>query len=61
MFGLELYATARQLMFLDGMSRRAVARRLGISRDRVAKMCRYAARLRVMFGPNWWDVRSLGR
>jgi len=43
MFGVELYATVRQLVFLDGMSRRDVARRLGISRDTVAKMCRYAA------------------
>jgi transposase len=43
MFGVELYATVRQLVFLDGLSRRDVARRLGISRDTVAKMCRYAA------------------
>ena len=40
MFGVELYATVRQLVFLDGLSRRDVARRLGISRDTVAKMCR---------------------
>jgi transposase len=43
MFGVELYATVRQLVFLDGLSRRDVARRLGISRDTVSKMCRYAA------------------
>jgi transposase len=43
MFGMELYATVRQLVFLDGLSRRQVARQLGISRDTVAKMCRYAA------------------
>jgi len=29
---MELYATVRQLVFLDGLSRREVARRLGISR-----------------------------
>ena len=45
MFGMELYATVRQLVFLDGLSRREVARRLGISRDTVSKMCRYAAPL----------------
>lgn len=40
---MELYATVRQLVFLDGLSRRQAARQLGISRDTVAKMCRYAA------------------
>jgi len=39
---LELYATVRQLVFSDGLSRRQVARQLGISRDSVAKMRRYA-------------------
>jgi transposase len=43
MFGVEIYATVRQLVFLRGVSRREVARRLGISRDAVAKMCRYEA------------------
>ena len=43
MFGVELYATIRQLVFLDGLSRREVARRFGISRDAVLKMRRYAA------------------
>jgi transposase len=43
MFGVELYATVRQLVLLDGLSRREVARRLGISRDSVSKMCRYSA------------------
>jgi transposase len=43
MYGVEIYATVRQLVFLQGLSRREVARRLGISRDSVAKMCRYAA------------------
>jgi transposase len=43
MFGVELYATVRQLVLLDGLSRREVARQLGISRDTVSKMCRYSA------------------
>ena len=43
MFGVETYATVRQLVLLQGLSRRDVARRLGISRDAVAKMCRYEA------------------
>jgi hypothetical protein len=33
----------RQLVLLDGLSRREVARQLGISRDTVSKMCRYSA------------------
>ena len=40
---MEPYATVRQLVFLDGLNRREVALRLGISRDTVSKMCRYAA------------------
>jgi transposase len=55
MFGLELYATVRQLVFLDGMSRRDVARQLGISRDTVAKMCRYAA------PPGYVRTKPVGR
>lgn len=43
MYRVEIYATVRQLVFLDGMSRREVARRLGLSRDTVSKMCRYEA------------------
>jgi DNA-binding transcriptional regulator LsrR (DeoR family) len=43
MYRVETYATVRQLVFLQGLSRREVARRLGISRDSVAKMCRYSA------------------
>jgi transposase len=43
MFEVELYATVRQLVLLDGLSRREVARQLGISRDSVSKMCRYSA------------------
>lgn len=45
MYGVEIYATVRQLVFLEGLSRREVARRLGISRDTVGKMCRYEAPL----------------
>jgi hypothetical protein len=41
MFGMEIYTTVRQLVLLQGLSRRDVAARLGISRDAVAKMCRY--------------------
>src|SRR6516225_3733182 len=43
MFGVELYATVRQLVLLDGLSRREVARQLWLSRDTVSKMCRYSA------------------
>lgn len=43
MYAVEVYATVRQLVFLEGKSRREVARLLGLSRDTVSKMCRYAA------------------
>jgi transposase len=43
MYGVEIYATVRQLVLLQGKSRREVARQLGISRDSVSKMCRYSA------------------
>jgi transposase len=43
MYGVEIYATVRQLVLLQGKSQREVARQLGISRDSVSKMCRYSA------------------
>ena len=42
MYAVEVYATVRQLVFLEGLSRREVARRLGLSRDTVGKMCRFS-------------------
>jgi transposase len=42
MFAVEKYAQVRQLVFLDGVSRREVARLLGLSRETVTKMCRFA-------------------
>src|SRR5687767_9973093 len=43
MYAVEVYATVRQLVFVEGKSRREVARLLGLSRDTVGKMCRYSA------------------
>src|SRR5215211_4365747 len=42
MYAVEVYATVRQLVFVEGLSRREVARRLGLSRDTVGKMCRFS-------------------
>jgi transposase len=42
MYAVEVYATVRQLVFAEGLSRREVARRLGLSRDTVRKMCRFS-------------------
>jgi len=42
MYAVEVYATVRQLVFAGGLSRREVARRLGLSRDTVGKMCRFS-------------------
>lgn len=42
MYAVEVYARVRQLVFIDGLSRREVASRLGLSRDVVNKMCRFS-------------------
>ena len=43
MFVVETYAAVRRFVFLEGHSRREAARVFGLSRDTVAKMCRYSA------------------
>jgi hypothetical protein len=43
MFMVEVYAAVRRFVFLEGHSRREAARVFGLSRDTIAKMCRYSA------------------
>jgi transposase len=43
MFVVETYAAVRRYVFVEGHSRREAARVFGLSRDTIAKMCRYAA------------------
>ncbi|HEY8006378.1 MAG TPA: IS21 family transposase [Methylocella sp.] len=43
MFVVEIYAAVRQFVFVEGKSRREAARVFGLSRDTIAKMCRYSA------------------
>jgi transposase len=43
MFAVEIYAAVRKFIFIEGNSRREAARVFGLSRDTIAKMCRYAA------------------
>jgi hypothetical protein len=43
MFTVEIYATVRRFVFVEGKSRREAARVFGLSRDTIAKMCRYSA------------------
>ncbi len=43
MFVVETYAAVRRFVFLEGRSRREAARVFGLSRDTVAKMCRFSA------------------
>jgi transposase len=43
MFVVESYAAVRRFVFLEGHSRREAARVFGLSRDTIAKMCRYSA------------------
>ena len=43
MFVVETYAAVRRFVFMEGHSRREAARVFGLSRDTIAKMCRYSA------------------
>jgi len=43
MFAVEIYAAVRKFIFVEGNSRREAARAFGLSRDTIAKMCRYSA------------------
>ena len=43
MFAVEIYAAVRKFVFIEGHSRREAARVFGLSRDTIAKMCRYSA------------------
>ena len=40
---METYAAVRRFVFVEGRSRREAARVFGLSRDTIAKMCRYSA------------------
>ena len=42
MFAVEVYAAVRQFVFIDGNSRREAARVFGLSRETIAKMCRFS-------------------
>ncbi len=42
MFVVEVYAAVRHFVFIDGNSRREAARIFGLSRETVAKMCRFS-------------------
>ena len=42
MFVVESYAAVRRFVCLEGHSRREAARVFGLSRDTIAKMCRYS-------------------
>jgi transposase len=42
MFAVESYAAVRRFVFLEGHSRREAARVFGLSRETVAKMCRFS-------------------
>ena len=42
MFAVESYAAVRRFVFIEGNSRREAARVFGLSRETVAKMCRFS-------------------
>jgi len=42
MFAVETYVAVRRFVFVEGKSRREAARVFGLSRETVAKMCRYS-------------------
>ena len=39
---MEVYAAVRRFVFIEGHSRREAARVFGLSRETVAKMCRFS-------------------
>ena len=41
-FAVEVYAAVRQFVFVEGNSRREAARVFGLSRETIAKMCRFS-------------------
>src|SRR4029077_3463014 len=43
MFAVETYAAVRRFVFVEGRSQREAARVFGLSRETIAKMCRYSA------------------
>jgi len=43
MFAVKTYAAVRRFVVVEGKSRRAAARVFGLSRQTIAKMCRYSA------------------
>ena len=43
MFAVEIYAAVRRFVFVEGKNRREAARVFGLSRETIAKMCRYSA------------------
>ena len=43
MYAVEVYAAVRQFVFIEGNSRREASRVFGLSRDTVARMCRFSA------------------
>ena len=49
MFAVEIYAAVRKFVFIEGHSRREAARVFGLSRDTIAKMCRYSAPAAVRY------------
>jgi hypothetical protein len=57
MFVVETYATVRRFVFVQEKSRREAARVFGLSRETIAKMCRYSARL-TMCGPRGLKSQS---
>lgn len=60
MFAVETYAAVRRFVFIQGNNRREAAQVFGLSRDTVAKMCRYSARP-VTCAPRLSSGRSSGR
>ncbi len=42
MFAVETYAAVRRFIFVGGKSQREAARVFGLSRETIAKMCRYS-------------------
>ena len=60
MFAVEIYAAVRRFVFVEGKSRREAARVFGLSRETIAKMCRYSAPPGYVREPRLLSGRSSG-
>ncbi len=50
MYAVEVYASVRQFVFVQGRSQREAARVFGLSRETIGKICRFSLPARRLTG-----------